>query len=132
MRRSKRRINAFINHLFGLYHVPRIPIYIHWQHESIVVGDEPCFGFFHYEDDGKCCIHAAAAQIGTSKLHEVIAHEFVHYLQWLNGRISESTIEEDAEYMAAALYGQWLINKTKKNEHCYGVLNAWERKQEAV
>ena len=128
MRRSKRRITSFINHLFGVYNVPRIPVYIHWYHDSIIVGDEAYFGVFHSDDNGKYCIHTAASQIKTSKLHEVIAHEFCHYLQFLKNRdMDDPQIEDDAEYWAAGLYGQWLINKRKKNEHCYGVANIWER-----
>lgn len=128
MRRSKRWITNFINHLFGVYNVPRIPVYIHWYHDSIIVDDEACFGVFCSDDNGKCCIHAAAAQIKTSKLHEVIAHEFCHYLQWIKNRdMDDPQTENDAEYWAAGLYGQWLINKRKKNEHCYGVANIWER-----
>lgn len=132
MRRSKRRIKKFVDHLFGVYHVPRIPVYIHWYYDSIVVDDEACFGVFHFDDiDGncKCCIHAAASQIKTSKLHEVIAHEFCHYMQWLKKRgVDDVQIEDDAEYWAAGLYGQWLINKKKKGEHCYGIADIWESK----
>ena len=128
MRRSKRRINKFINHLFGVYNVPRIPVYIHWYYDSIVVDNEACFGVFHFDDNGKCCIHAAASQIKTSKLHEVIAHEFCHYMQWLKKRdMDDVQIEDDAEYWAAGLYGQWLINKKKIGEHCYGRTDVWEK-----
>ena len=49
-------------------------------------------------------------------------------LQFLKNRdMDDPQIEDDAEYWAAGLYGQWLINKRKKNEHCYGVANIWER-----
>lgn len=37
-------------------------------------------------------------------------------------------IERDAEYWGAGLMGQWLINKKKRGEHCYGVASVWENR----
>lgn len=128
MRRSKRRIKKFVDHLFGVYQVPRIPVYIHWYYDVICTETGTAFGVF--VNDKNPCIHVAAKQIKTSKLHEVIAHEFTHYLQYLKKRDfdNEESIENDAEYWAAGLYGQWLINKKKKGEHCYGMADIWESK----
>lgn len=87
MSKSKRIINGFINHLFGMYNTPKIPIYIHWGYKSCIdPSGKAAFGVYCYDDNGgKPCIHVAG-EIGTTSIISVIAHEFVHHMQRINGR----------------------------------------------
>lgn len=133
MKKAKRHLQNFVNHLFGIYKVPRIPVYIHWHHPSVVNADGLCgFGVFCYGDDEKPCIHIACEKIGKNGAHSVFAHEFVHYLQYLHGFDMDNVEESEraADYFGAALYGQWIISKTDKQTRIDGLLNAWEKAPE--
>lgn len=136
MNKAKRNAKNFVNYLFGTYRVPKIPIYIHWHHPSIVdpVGNA-AFGVFCYGyEPGKenPCIHVAGGKIGCGGVCSVIAHEFVHYLQWLHKRDMEDNeqIEADAEYCGAGLWGQYLVNKKDKHIRIDGCLSAWKTRKE--
>lgn len=95
MIKSKRKVDRFINHLFTLYHVPRIPVYIHWHHPSLVSREgEFGFGVFSIYDPEHPCIHIAAKVLGKSGIMEVFAHEFGHYLQFLFGQEFEEDVAE--------------------------------------
>lgn len=127
MNKKKRFVKRFMNHLFGMYNVPRIPVYIHYEYPSLVDPEGNfCFATYVYEDNKPGCIHAAG-DVGTTTLMLIIAHEFVHYVQHIRGRNMEDTdvIERDAEYWANGLMGQWIINKKQRGEHCYGVAEIW-------
>ena len=130
MNKQNRILNGFINHLFGVYNAPRIPIYIYRGYKSLADPDGNfCFGVYVYEDGKLGCIHVAG-DLGTTTLMSIIAHEFVHYVQRGHGRdmTDAEAVERDAEYWAAGIMGQYLINKKKRGEHCYGVADIWEEK----
>ena len=130
MNKKKRFVKRFVDHLFGVYNAPRIPIHIHYGYPSLAdPAGNFCFGTYVYEDGELGCIHVAG-DVGTTALMNIIAHEFVHYVQRGHGRDMNDTeaIERDAEYWSAGLMGQWLINKKKRGEHCYGVARIWDRK----
>jgi hypothetical protein len=136
MNKAKRQVKRFINYLFGLYHAPRIPVYVHWHHPSVVdPNGKAAFGVFCYgygTEDENQCIHVAGKKIGCGGVCSVIAHEFTHYLQWLHGRDmnDDKQIEEDAEYCGAGLWGQYITNKKDKHIRIDGTLPAWKTKQE--
>ena len=115
MRRSKRRIRAFVDHLFGIYSVPHIPVIIKWHHNSLMSKNGASFGVYCYDiingEYMSICIYVAAKQIKTSATFGTIAHEFVHYLQHLHGRdmSEDAQIERDAEYWGKVLYDLWLV-----------------------
>ena len=131
MKKNKRFVQRFISHLFGMYNVPKIPIYVHYGYPSCIDPDgNVAFGVYCYPKDGKgeTCIHIAG-EIGTTGIISCIAHEFVHHMQRINGRDMDDveSIERDAEYWGAGLMGQWLINKTKRREQrCFGIFPIWE------
>ena len=129
MKKNKRFVQRFINHLFGMYNVPKIPIYVHYGYPSCIDPDgNVVFGVYCYPKDGKgeTCIHVAG-EIGTTGIMSVIAHEFVHHVQRRHGRdMDNDDVEPDAEYWGAGLMGQWLINKKRVGEHCYGISPIWE------
>ena len=130
MVKNKRFVRRFINHLFGTYNVPRIPIYIHYKNKAICdPAGNFCFATYVYEDGKNGCIHAAA-DVGTTTLMVIIAHEFVHYVQRRKGRDMKDTesIERDAEYWSNALVWQWNINKKDKKMRCDGFANIWDEK----
>lgn len=128
--KNKRFARRFINHLFGVYNVPRIPIHIHYGYPSL---SDPagnfCFATYVYEDGKLGCIHAAG-DVGTTTLMSILAHEFVHYVQRIKGRDMNDieAIERDAEYWSAGLMGQYIINKKRNGDHCYGVADIWKEK----
>lgn len=130
MNKNKRFVNRFINHLFGVYNEPKIPVYVHYGYPSCIDPDDnAAFGVYCYPKDGKgeTCIHIAG-DIGTTSIMSCIAHEFVHHMQRINGRDMDEveSIERDAEYWGAGLMGQWIINKKHVGEHCYGINPIWE------
>ena len=130
MNKKKRFIKRYINHLFGIYNAPRIPIHIHYGYPSLVdPAGNFCFGTYVYEDGKLGYIHVAG-DVGTTTLMSLIAHEFVHYVQRRHGRDMNAieAIERDAEYWSVGLMGQWLINKKRRGEHCYGVAKIWTEK----
>ena len=130
MRKAKRQANKFVNHLFGLYQVPRIPVYIHWHYPSVVARDGMCgFGVFCFGGDEKPCIHVAGKLIGKTGVLSVIAHEFVHYLQYLHGwdLNNDEESERAAELFGACLMGQWLANRNGDEERIDGLFKAWKK-----
>ena len=129
MKKAKKQINNFINHLFGVYRVPRIPVYIHWYHDSLVSEKAYGFGLFCYGTEEKPCIHIACKKTKKTGALGTFAHEFVHYLQYLHGWDLNNDEESEcaAEYYGAGLMGQWLINKKDKNIRIDGLMKAWER-----
>lgn len=126
MNKNKRFVQRFINYLFGVYRVPTIPVYICYGDKEFNIGSKKHLCGFYAGN--KKCIYVAG-KIGTTKIIGVIAHEFVHYLQDIHGRDMTNTaeIESDADYWSRALFAQWIINKTVRNKHCYGVYPIWER-----
>lgn len=128
MKKSKRKARNFINYLYRNYDVPRIPIEVHWHYPSIYVEDKGvCFGLFSYGEGGAEKIDIACCKFGTSSVLATIAHEFVHYLQYVHGRDMKDTeqIERDAESYGKCLYGMWLLKRD-----C-SFVKAWEPKEEA-
>lgn len=135
MKKAKTQVINFTNYLFSVYNVPRIPVYIHWWHTSVVSENGQCgFGLFCWGNDGKPCIHVACKAIGKSGALYTVAHEFVHYLQYLHGWDinNDEESERAAEYYGASLIGQWLINKKDKNIRIDGLLKAWEKCPEST
>ena len=135
MNKSRRTVKSFINFLYREYHVPRIPINVHWYAKSIVVGDHPCYGVCITDDDepGKSEIHAVAGtKYGTGAALRIIAHEFVHYLQFLNGCFDDNENREETEDIAEgngqALVCKFLQNRKKTGAVIYGTLEAWNRR----
>lgn len=129
MRRAKRQVNGFINYLFAKYNVPRIPVYVHWHHDTLIgANNDLAFGVFWY-DEHRQEIHVAGKRAKKSGVMQCIAHEFTHYLQWLHHRdMSDDRVEADAEYHGAGLLGQYLINKKDKHRRVDGTASIWEPK----
>ena len=128
MKKAKRHLNGFINHLFGVYAVPRIPVIIHWGYDVVQTPTGVGFGVYSENTDGsEPAIHIAAGKLGTRIAMQVIAHEFCHYLQHLKGRSwDDVNIETDADYWSEALVNQYIINKKSKNVRIDGVAPIWE------
>lgn len=95
MTKAKRKVEHFVNHLFTLYHVPRIPVYIHWHHSSLV-DDQGNYGFgaLYFGDPAHPCIHIAGKVLGKTDIMRVFAHEFGHYLQYLYGQDFDEEVAE--------------------------------------
>ena len=129
MKKAKRQTNNFINHLFAVYNVPRIPVYVHWHHDSVTCNNTDGFGVFCFGAEEKPCIHIACHQIKKTGALSTVAHEFVHYLQYLHGwdMDNDEELERAAEYYGAGLMGQWLINKKDKHIRIDGILKVWEK-----
>lgn len=133
MRRAKRHIAGFINHLFNVYNVPRIPVHVHYGYDVVDTPNGSGFGVYSENKDGSdACIHVGCGKLGKSAAMECIAHEFVHYLQQLKGRgyDNPTALEEDAEYWAQALYNQYRINKKSKTMRVDGLSEVWREKPE--
>lgn len=130
MNKAKRQVNKFINHLFGVYDVPRIPVYLHWHNNSVVTEQGECaFAVFCFGGDKEPCIHVGCKQIGKTGVLYTVSHEFVHYLQYLHGwnLNNDEESERAAEYWSAGLMRQWLINHKDKENRIDGLLKAWEK-----
>ena len=124
MKKKKRIVSHFVNWLFAEYNVPRIPVRVMYDCDAIIDGDAKCYGYFGW-DNGKRVILVAAKRIGTTKCLFVLAHEFVHYFQYLNGRNMDETeiVEEDAYFFEVPLVGKFLNNRKKGNQKLTGVLD---------
>ena len=124
MKKKKRIVRHFTNWLFAEYKAPRIPVRVMYDCDAIVDGVEKCNGYFGW-DNGELVILIAAKRIGTTKCLFVVAHEFVHYMQFLNGRNMTETeiIEEDAYTFEVPLVGKFLNNRKKGNSKIMGVLD---------
>ena len=125
MKKKTRIIRHFTNWLFSEYEVPRIPVRVMEDCDAIIdIDGVKCYGYFG-EDNGERVILVAAKRLGTTKCLFVIAHEFVHYMQFLNGRNMSATeiIEEDAYTFEVPLVGKFLNNRKKGNEKITGVLD---------
>lgn len=134
MKKSKRIVKEFINFLYREYDVPKIPIHVHWYAKSIVVGDHPCFGVcITYDNEPeKNEIHAVAGtKYGTGSALRIISHEFVHYLQYLNGKFEKENteeVEDIAEENGQALVCKFIQNHKKTGGIVVdGVIKAWEK-----
>lgn len=129
MNKAKKQAKKFVNYLFEKYKVPRIPVYIHWYHNSVYnEKGEYGFGVFCWGGGEEPCIHVAGKVIGKTGVLGVIAHEFVHYLQYLHEFDFEKKTESEraAEHFGDGLLGQWLINKKDKEIRIDGTLEAWK------
>ena len=124
MKKKTRIIRHFTNWLFSEYEVQRIPVRVMYDCDAIIDDGVKCFGYFGY-DNGKRVILVAAKRLGTTKCLFVIAHEFVHYMQFLNGRNMSATeiIEEDAYTFEAPLVGKFLNNRKRGSEKITDVLD---------
>lgn len=125
MKKKTRIIRHFTNWLFSEYEVPRIPVRVMEDCDAIIdVDGVKCYGYFG-EDNGERVILVAAKRLGTTKCLFVIAHEFVHYMQFLNGRNMDETeiIEEDAYTFEVPLVGKFLNNRKKGSPKITGVLD---------
>lgn len=124
MKKKKCIVRHFTNWLFAEYQVPRIPVRVMYDCDAIMDGDKKCYGYFG-EDNGELVILVAAKRIGTTKCLFVVAHEFVHYIQFLSGRNMGETkiIEEDAYFFEVPLVGKFLNNRKKGNFQITGVLD---------
>lgn len=117
MKKAKTHALNFINHLFGVYNLPRIPVHIHWNHTHLIGADNKyALGVYCYWDNGETpCIHVAGSGIGKTGVLSVIAHEFVHYAQHVSGRdMGDDSVEHDAQYYGSALMGCYLLNRYEK------------------
>lgn len=124
MNKKKRIIKHFTNWLFEEYGAPRIPVKVMHNVDFINDNGTDCFGYFG-KDNGETVILIAAKRLGKLKCLFTIAHEFVHYMQQLNGRNMAETeiIEEDAYTFEKALVGKYLINKKHIGERIDHVLD---------
>lgn len=124
MKKKKRIVRHFTNWLFSEYEVPRIPVRVMYDCDALIDDGVKCYGYFGY-DNGKRVILVAAKRLGTTKCLFVIAHEFVHYMQFLNGRNMSATeiIEEDAYTFEVPLVGKFLNNRKRGSEKITGVLD---------
>lgn len=124
MNKKNRIIKHFTNWLFEEYKVPRIPVRIMHKVDFINDNGADCFGYFG-DDNGETVILIAAKRLGKLKCLFTIAHEFVHYMQKLNGRNMEETeiIEEDAYTFEKTLVGKYLINKKHIGERIDTVID---------
>ncbi len=129
MIKSKRKVNRFVNYLFARYNVPRIPVYFHWHHTTVINKEGKVgFGVFCSGDDEQPCIHVSCKTVRTTGALFTFAHEFVHYLQYLHGWTinNDEMSEAAAEYYGAGLVGQWLVNKKDKEVRVDGLLEVWK------
>lgn len=108
--KKKREVNRLINYLFTKYRVKKIPIKIHWKHSAISAEAEMAFGMFRWYDNGDAEIHVAGKGIGKAGVIELIAHEFVHYMQWIN---KKEMSEEEAEKGAILIKEEWVARKKR-------------------
>ncbi len=76
----------------------------------VEVEDENIAGLFHYRNPNVIQVNASVRVPGTLEFNATVLHEFVHYLQWLAGKLGPAStcmdtpgIEEPA-YKAAAAY----------------------------
>lgn len=113
MNKSRRKVNRFVNWLFEQHEVQRIPVSLHWYNRVLVINDNKCFGLFmgNPDNEKEICIHSiAGTKYGTDATMTIIAHEFAHYLQYLNDRNRLDDNLEEMEEEAEA-YGQELVQK---------------------
>lgn len=143
MKKSKRKLNRFVDYLFARYNVPRIPVYFHWHHTTVINAEGKVgFGVFCSGGDEPPCIHVSCKTVKTTGALYTFAHEFVHYLQYMHGWTinNDEKSEAAAEYYGPALVSQWLVNKKDKARRIDGLLEVWrdpppdelERYREAV
>lgn len=114
MKKSKNKVRRFINYLYSVYDVPRIPIHVHWYYPALVTEEcKFCFGVLFYGENYPTEIHVAGKAIKTKGVLSTIAHEFVHYLQYLSGQDIDDTeqIELDADMCGSVLLENWLRGK---------------------
>ena len=132
MKKAKRHINGFVNHLFEMYRVPRIPVKVMYGYDTVATPNGIGFGVYCENPDGSDArIYVGYGRMGKAVTMVCIAHEFVHYLQSLHGRAicDNIELEEDAEFWAQALYNQYRINKKCTNLRVDGVAEVWRRRR---
>lgn len=128
MKKSKRKVTRFVDYLFARYDVPRIPVYFHWHHTTVINAEGKVgFGVFCSGGDKPPCIHVSCKTAKTTGALYIFAHEFVHYLQYLHGWTinNDERSEAAAEYYGTGLVGQWLVNKKDKTSRIDGLLEVW-------
>ena len=134
MVKSKTVIRNFVNFLFREYGVPRIPVYVYWYYDVVLVQDQGvAFGCYSTDDsdESKRAIHAVAGtKWGTNFTLRVLAHEFVHYLQDIHHREYGEMAEEEAAHYGDALVCKFLQNRRKRGACVDGVLHVWEPREE--
>lgn len=111
MKKSKNKVRRFINYLYSEYDVPRIPIHVHWHSPALVTDQcKFCFGVLFYGENYPAEIHVAGKALKTKGVLSTIAHEFVHYLQYLSGLDMDDTeqIEIDADLYGSELLENWM------------------------
>lgn len=123
MNKKKRYLKRFTNWLFEEYKVPRIPVRIMYDYDSIIHNGSVCDGYFG-DDNGETVILVAAKNLGLTRCMFVLAHEFVHYLQQCYGWDMTDTeiVENDAYFYQTPLVGIYLNNKKHLGEKINGVL----------
>ena len=124
MNKKKRIIKRFTNWLFEEYKAPRIPVRVLYNVDFINDSGTDCYGYFG-EDNGETVILVAAKRLGKIKCLFTVAHEFVHYMQRLNGRnmFEKEIIEHDAYTYEVPLVGKYLINHKHIGEKINTVLD---------
>lgn len=116
MKKSNNKVRNFINYLYSEYDVPRIPIHVHWHSPALVTDQcKFCFGVLFYGENCPAEIHVAGKAIKTKGVLSTIAHEFVHYLQYLSGQDMDDTeqIELDADMCGSVLLENWLRQRKR-------------------
>ena len=135
MKKAKRKVRAFINFLYREYSVPRIPIKVIWYWDTIEVNGNPCFGYCRVDDDepeANEIAVVAGRKLGTKQTLVSLAHEFIHYLQWLHNRDMklDDSIEEDAYKYSDLLVNKFLQNHRNYNgKHIDGAIDVWSKKK---
>ena len=112
--KTKRTAKRFINHLYGMLPkgVRHIPVRIIWNYPALRGrDDEYGFGVFLFDSEKPPTIFVAGAKQGKRELLNTIAHEFAHYMQWLEGLDMYSPKREtEAEETAKVLVKGWCKN----------------------
>lgn len=114
--RYMRKYICFLHRYFG---VPFIKVNIIWQAPSLVTETgEYGFGLFFWpkeKGDKEVEIYVAGKKIGKTGIMSVLAHEFAHYRQWLDGQNMDAEhIECEAEHMGLEAMGKWLLQRKCK------------------
>ena len=107
------RYIAFLRRHFS---VPNIRTQILWHAPALTTDDvEYEFGLFLWPregEDGKTEIYVAGKKIRKSGIMSVLAHEYAHCRQMLDGQNMEAPhIECEAELMGQRAMGEWFLQK---------------------
>ena len=85
MRRAKRHINGFINHLFGMYKVPRIPVCVTYGYQVVATPNGMGFGVYIENEDGA----NARIYVGNGKLGKKVTMECICSLLAKPARVAD-------------------------------------------